>query len=96
LVLTHIALFKLKDRSSENTRATRDRIAAIEGKIPQLLTMQLGINEIASPRAYDIALIQTFESVEAMQAYQVHPVHKALLADVMHLYEAIATVDYEN
>ena len=95
-MLTHVVLFKLKDRNPDLIRATRDRIAEIEGKIPQLLTMQLGINALTSPRAYDIALIQTFESMEAMQAYQVHPVHKAMLADVMSFYESIASVDYES
>jgi hypothetical protein len=95
-MLTHIVLFKLKERSPANVAATRDRIAMLAGQIPELLSIEVGVNVVDSPRAYDIALVETFESVEAMHAYQVHPVHLALLADVMPRFEEFNSVDYEN
>jgi hypothetical protein len=95
-MLTHIVLFKLKDRSPANVAATRDRIAQLAGQIPQLLTIEVGVNIVDSPRAYDIALVETFESVEALHIYQTHPVHLALLADVMPRFEDFYSVDYES
>jgi hypothetical protein len=95
-MLTHIVLFKLHDRSPENVEATRARIAAIGGKIPQLLSIEVGANVVDSARAYDIGLLTTFDSVEAMQAYQVHPVHVELLADVVPRFAEIASVDYQS
>jgi hypothetical protein len=94
-MLTHVVLFKLKDRSPENIAATRDRIAAIDGHIPQLRSIQVGVNVVTSDRAYDIALVETFDSVEDMKAYQVNPVHVELLKDVLPRFEASAAVDYE-
>jgi hypothetical protein len=95
-MLTHIVLFKLKDRSPANVAATRDRIAVLAGQIPELLSIEVGINVVDSPRAYDIALVETFESVEEMHAYQQHPAHLALLAEVMPRFEDFFTVDYES
>ena len=94
-MLTHVVLFKLKDRSPENISATRDRIALISGQIPQLRSLEVGINVVDSERAYDIALVETFESVEAMKAYQVHPVHVELLKDVVPRFDTSVSVDYE-
>jgi hypothetical protein len=95
-MLTHIVLFKLHDRSPENVEATRARIAAIGGKIPQLLSIEVGANVVDSAHVYDIGLLTTFDSVEAMQAYQVHPVHVELLADVVPRFAEIASVDYQS
>lgn len=95
-MLTHIVLFKLHDSSVENVRATRDRIQQIDGHIPQLLSLEVGTNVVESARAYDIALVSRFDSLTAMQEYQVHPVHVALLADVMPRFAEIASVDYES
>ena len=94
-MLTHVVLIKLKDRSPENIAATRDRIARIEGQIPVLRSIQVGVNVVPSERSYDIALVETFDSVEDMKAYQVHPVHLDLLKDVTPRFEASAAVDYE-
>ena len=94
-MLTHVVLFKLKDRSPENIAATRDRIALIDGQIPQLRSLEVGVNVVVSDRAYDIALVETFDSVEDMKAYQVHPVHLELLKDVVPRFETSASVDYE-
>lgn len=95
-MLTHIVLFKLKDRSPENVAVTRDRIAQLAGQIPELLTIEVGVNVVDSPRAYDIALVETFESVETLHIYQTHPVHLALLAEVMPRFEDFYSVDYDT
>ncbi|MEO8393187.1 MAG: Dabb family protein [Chloroflexota bacterium] len=95
-MLTHVVLFKLKDRSPENIAATRDRIALIADQIPQLRSLSLGFDVIKSDRSYDIALVETFDSVDDMKAYQVHPVHLELLKDVVPRFETTASVDYET
>lgn len=93
-MLTHLVLFKLHDRSPKNIEATRARIAAIGGKIPQLLSIEVGANVLESGRAYDIGLLTRFNSLEDMQAYQVHPVHVEMLDEVKSRFAEIASVDY--
>ncbi len=95
-MLTHVVLFKLHDRSPENIEATRARIAAIAGHIPELLSIEVGANVVASARAYDIGLVTRFDTVEAMQAYQVHPVHLEMLDEVKARFAEIASVDYQS
>jgi Stress responsive A/B Barrel Domain len=94
-MITHVVLFKLKDRSPSTINATRERMALIEGHIPTLLTLQVGINAVPSDRAYDIALVATFNSLEDLRAFQMHPVHVTMFDDVKARFDTIAAVDYE-
>lgn len=94
-MVTHVVLFKLKDRSPSLIRATRERMAQIDGHIPTLLSLQVGINIVPSDRAYDIALVATFHTLDDLRAYQTHPVHVAMFDDVKARFDSIAAVDYE-
>jgi hypothetical protein len=95
-MLTHIVLFRLKDRRHDPIVATRDRIARIEGRIPALRSIQVGVNIVVSDHACDIALVTTFDSMDDLHAFQAHPVHLELLREVMPRYEAFWTVDFET
>ena len=95
-MLTHVVLFKLTDRSAENVQATRDRIAAIADKISELRSFEVGVNVIESERAYDIALVATFDSIEGLNAYQTHPAHVEMLSHVRAGFASVVAVDYES
>ena len=43
-MITHIVFFKLKDRSEENIQRTREVLASMEGKIPQLRSLEVGVD----------------------------------------------------
>lgn len=94
-MITHIVLFKLKDRSPESVAATAKVLRDLEGKIPELLTIEVGIDVLHSERSYDIALHTTFDSLEALNAYQVHPEHKKVIAHMNEVRESSVSVDYE-
>lgn len=74
-MLTHIVLFRLKDRSQQAAVELQNVLLDMKGKIPQLLDIEVGVDVLHSERSYDVALITKFNSLEDMQAYQVHPVH---------------------
>jgi heme-degrading monooxygenase HmoA len=95
-VLTHIVLFKLKDRSPEVIAETKRVLQNMEGKIPQLLSIEVGSDVLHSERSYDIALVTRFESLQAMQEYQVHPLHQEVAAYLATVREAAVAVDYES
>lgn len=95
-MLTHIVLFKLKDRSPESVAETAQVLRDMEGKIEELLSIEVGTDVVHSERSYDIALVTKFASLEAMQAYQVHPVHKKVIEHMSTAREAQAVVDYES
>lgn len=95
-MLTHIVLFKLKDRSPESIEVTRKVLADMEGKIPQLLHIEVGVDVVHSERSYDIALVTKFNSRADLDAYQIHPIHQGVIQHIGSVREAVISVDYET
>ena len=93
--LTHIVLFKLKDRSPRNVENAREVMMSMKGKIPQLRHLEVGIDILHSERSYDLALVTKFDSLEEMQNYQAHPVHVEVSKYMTSVRESAITVDYE-
>jgi hypothetical protein len=89
-------LFKLKDRSPESIERTVQVLRNMEGKIEQLLSIEVGTDVVHSERSYDIALTTKFASLEDMKAYQVHPVHQKVIEHIASVRESQASVDYES
>lgn len=95
-MFTHIVLFKLHDRSAGNAAKFRDALETMRGPIPQIKHMEVGVNVVESPRAYDVSLYQKFDSLATMQEYQTHPVHQALLPYLRESSSSIIGLDYEG
>lgn len=95
-MITHIVLFKLKDRSPEAIAQTVQVLKNMEGKIDELKHIEVGVDVVHSERSYDIALYTKFESMEALGAYQIHPEHQKVIAHMTQVREASASVDYES
>lgn len=94
--LTHIVLFKLKDRSTDNLQRAVAVLRSLDGTISVLRHIEVGINIVPSARAYDIALLTRFDSLTDMETYQIHPRHQEVAATMREMSEAIAAVDYEQ
>lgn len=95
-MITHIVMFKLKDRSPENAARTAQVLRDMEGKIDELRAIEVGIDVMHSERSYDIVLVTKFDSLEALGAYQVHPVHKKVIEYMNEVRESSIAVDYES
>lgn len=94
--LTHVVLFKLKDRSPEAVEKTAEVLRGMAGKVAPLQAIEVGVNVLPSARAYDIALITRFASLADMELYQVHPIHQGVLAHMREVMESAAAVDFET
>ncbi|MCQ6560799.1 Dabb family protein [Paenibacillus mendelii] len=95
-MITHIVMFKLKDNSAENVAQTVQILRNMEGKIDELISIEVGTDILHSERSYDIALVTKFESMDALSAYQVHPVHQKVIEHMTQVREASVSVDYES
>ncbi|XEC93261.1 Dabb family protein [Paenibacillus tarimensis] len=95
-MITHIVLFKLKDRSQQSVERTAAVLRAMEGQMEELKYIEVGTDVLHSERSYDIALITKFESMAALEAYQVHPVHKKVIEHMSEVRESAVSVDYES
>ncbi|OPA81079.1 stress responsive protein [Paenibacillus selenitireducens] len=94
-MIRHIVLFKLKDRSAESVARTADVLKAMEGQISVLKSIEVGVDVIHSDRSYDIALVTTFESLDALNEYQVHPVHQKVIEHMSQVRDSSVSLDYE-
>jgi len=93
-MITHVVLFKLKDPSS--IQKTREVLMGMDGKIPQIRDLEVGVDVVRSQRSYDLALITRFDSMEDLQAYQVHPVHVEVLNYITSVRESVVAVDFQS
>ncbi|NGM84553.1 Dabb family protein [Paenibacillus sp. 7124] len=94
-MIKHIVFFKLKDGSEENVAKTVAVLRNMEGKIPQLLSLEIGQDILRTERSFDIALTATVASLEDLEQYQVHPAHKEVIAHINEVKELSLAVDYE-
>lgn len=94
-MIKHIVFFKLKDRSPESIERTAAVLRNMEGKIPQLVSIEVGLDVIHSERSYDIALVTELASLEDLQAYQVHPEHQIVIRHINEVKDVSVSVDYE-
>ncbi len=95
--LTHVVMMRLHEPTPDNISLMKNRLLALQATIPQILSIEVGANIVPSDRAYDLALITRFASLEAMQEYQVHPDHQRVLSEVIRpLTSSVAAVDYES
>lgn len=74
-MFTHVVLFKLKNNSKENIKKMADLLRSMDGKIPMLRGLTVGEDVLFTERSYDLCLITTFDSQEALDEYQVHEYH---------------------
>ncbi len=95
-MLTHIVLFKLKDKSPENLQILKEKLLGLKDQVPVLRFIEVGTDVIHSERSYDVGLYTKFDSLEDMQAYQVHPAHVKVAEYIQTIREAIVAIDYES
>ena len=94
-MITHIVLFKLKERTPEGIDQAKAILLSMEGKVEQLRHLEVGVDLIHSERSSDIALYTKFDSLEDLQAYQVHPYHANEVAAYMKgVCSSVVTADY--
>ncbi len=95
-MITHVVLFKLKDRSPEAIKATARVLTSMQGRIPSLDALEVGIDQTHQSRSYDIALITRHQDAAGLDAYRTHPVHQDVLQHMSEVVETAAAVDYET
>lgn len=96
-MIKHIVMWKLKEANKqENTLKLKKRLEDLKLHIPELLTVEAGVNFNESEAAFDVVLTSEFESREALIRYQQHPEHQKLIADFLEKVRAEKhVVDYE-
>ncbi|MEL7607874.1 MAG: Dabb family protein [Bacillota bacterium] len=92
-MVKHVVCMKFRER--EEAPKVAQMLHSLVGKVPTLLSMEVGLDYMQSQRSYDLVLIATYTSREALDAYTVHPEHKKVQEYIHGVREAVVAVDFE-
>ncbi|TAJ13417.1 Dabb family protein [Marinilabiliaceae bacterium JC017] len=97
-MIKHVVLFKFKSFSNDEEKNTKceeikNALLALDNKIEELLSIEVGINSNPN-ESFDLSLITTFNSMEALHTYAVHPDHLKVGAIIREILEERSCVDY--
>ncbi|MDQ6972670.1 MAG: Dabb family protein [Mariprofundaceae bacterium] len=92
-MVRHIVMWKLRDKADAGL--LKKRLEALNGKIPGLLVLQVGIDFLASEQSADLVLLADLQDRAALDAYQSHPEHQAVVPLIKAAAISRTVADYE-
>jgi hypothetical protein len=98
-MIRHIVIWKVKGPSAEERRAQQEQVRAallsMQGKIPGMSQLEVGLGNVASEQEADVVLTTTHDSWQALDDYQKHPAHEPVKQIISALRSERRVVDYE-
>ncbi|PLY15451.1 MAG: stress responsive protein [Sulfurimonas sp.] len=75
-MIIHIVMFKFKEENKKsNIKEVAEKLNSLSKLIPELKSIEVGVNFTDSDRAFDLSLYSTFETKEDLASYAIHPEH---------------------
>ena len=94
-MIKHIVCFKLKDNSEEMLKKTKDILLSMQGNVPMLRGIEVGVDFLHSQRSYDIILQTLLDDEKALDDYQNDDYHCNVVKKHMHsVAESSVAIDY--
>lgn len=98
-MIKHIVMWKLKATDPPAKRAAALELKAalegLRGTVPQVRTLEVGVNFNPADSASDVSLYTAFDSREDLDLYQEHPEHLKVVEVVKRLTAERRVSDYE-
>ncbi len=99
-MLKHIVMWRFVEGAGgksrvEHAQYMKEHLEALVGVVPEIRSIEVGVNNNPSSSAYDAVLVSLFDDKEALDRYKVHPAHKAVAAYCKEVRELRADVDFE-
>lgn len=96
-MVVHIVMFKFQEaHKTANLEKAKEMLENLMGKVPTLLSMEVGLNFAEEERAMDLSIVTTFSDKEGLQEYAVHPEHLKVVEFIKSVTEYSKVVDYEK
>lgn len=100
-MVKHIVMWTLEDgaqgmKKKDIALKIKADLEALIPVIKEIKTLEVGINFLESPAAWDLVLNSTFATREALNVYQNHPDHVKLKDFILAVTGKRAVVDYEG
>jgi hypothetical protein len=98
-MLKHVVMWRFVESAEgksrkENAQWMKEHLEALVGVVPEIRSMEVGVNCYPGETAYDAVLISTFDDVDAMNRYKVHPAHVAVAEYCKKVRESRVDIDY--
>jgi len=98
-VLVHVVLWRMNGTTLQErllqAKSAAEAFEATRGHIEGMLDMQVGVNVVEAPDAWDLALYMRFKSKAALDAYQNHPAHLEIKKIIGPMRMERKQVDFE-
>lgn len=91
--MNHVVFFRFP--SIELAHDAASRLRALEGVVPTLLSIEVGVDALRTERSWDLCLITRFADRAGLDAYQVHPAHHEVALWIRAHMTAAASVDWD-
>lgn len=94
-MMKHVVCFQLADHSPENCRKAKEILLSMEGNVPTLRGISVGVDFLHSPRSYDLILEVLLDGPEVLDEYQNDPYHCNVVKKHMHaVAQSSVAVDF--
>ncbi len=99
-MVKHLVFWKLKKKAlgksrAENAQLITEKLQSLNGKIPGLLSLEVGLDFSQNKTSADIALSCTFANQEGLGKYLAHPEHQAIVPFIVKVTRELRVVDYQ-
>ena len=99
-MIKHIVMWTLKTNAHGNDKETnarliKEKLESLNGRIPGMIKIEVGISCGATDSSSDIVLYSELESQNALDAYQDHPEHKSMKLFIFEARSERREVDYQ-
>jgi len=99
-MVKHIVFWKLKEEAhglnkQELALEIKKRLEALNGKIDELLHLEVGLDFSKTESSFDLVLYSEFVDKAALNAYQLHPLHQEVASFIGPATSDRKLVDYQ-
>ncbi len=95
-MIKHIVMWRINEPFQENALRIKEALEGLNGQIPGLLRLEVGIDVSRESESADVVLYSEFETRQALEAYQNHPAHALVVPVVKAVRTERRVVDYET
>lgn len=95
-MIKHIVCFKLANPTEELLKQTKEILLSMEGNVPTLKKIEVGVDFLHSQRSFDIILQVWLDSRNDLDLYQNDEYHCNVVKKHMHeVAEKSIAIDYD-
>jgi hypothetical protein len=98
-MIKHVVMWKMRgpsfEEKHEQAKRVRAALIALQGKIPGMTELEVGLGPGGAEEVSDVVLITTHEDWKALEEYQNHPDHKVAAQLIGELRVERRVVDFE-